>query len=387
MPQDLIDVLTNQISDITAKRDELSKTLESQKTLMNQKDDALKEWEEKYERLQSLSSQKANSKFQEMKYQYEYASNMAQSLQSKVDQLQEDLDSTKRVLNDKESKSAMYQEMKYQYEHAATMAESLQNKVNQLQEALDSAKRVLNDKDTSLQQLESKVMDKDKEIESMRQEILDTVNRYNVLQSTHQALQEERNKEVIQSTLLKKEKEELEAECVRLTVLRKENEQDLEQKEPEDEDEICKTKFKHWLLDTVKLKRYLTNFEGNEADDVRMIEFLDEQTVAQDIGIRNRLHCKLVLKKAAQFRESQMEFNQMIKNDPLLKEYKDVFEQRGILRLQDLKSDVKTPKDLGNMLGIVDEERVNVLWTNIHPEDVVMVASNNEGQKTLYMEH
>eukprot|EP01083_Nonionella_stella_P142407 440555_1 len=106
MPQDLIDVLTNQISDITAKRDELSKTLESQKALMNQKDDALKEWEEKYERLQSSSSQNANEvndnpKYQEMKYQYEYASNTAQSLQTKVDQLQEDLDSTKRVLNDK----------------------------------------------------------------------------------------------------------------------------------------------------------------------------------------------------------------------------------------------------------------------------------------------
>eukprot|EP01083_Nonionella_stella_P065760 172538_1 len=131
MPQDLIDHLTTKISEIEAERDELSKTLESQKTLMNQKDDALKEWEEKYERLQSSLSQKANAVDDNLKYQ----------------------------------------EMKYEYEHASAMAEKFQGEVNRLQEDLDSTKRVLNDKQTALQRIAQTKDDKDKEIHDLKQRI------------------------------------------------------------------------------------------------------------------------------------------------------------------------------------------------------------------------
>eukprot|EP01083_Nonionella_stella_P219881 787167_1 len=144
-------------------------------------------------------------------------------------------------------------------------------------------------------------------------------------------------------------------------------------------------KFKQWLFDTVKLKQYLKHFKQNEANDVRMIEFFDEDSLTQDIGIKNRLHCKLVLKKAMQFKQSQMKFNQML-DDKQLNKYKDVFEARGILRLQDLDN-VKTRKDLGKVLDVVDEECVNILWIIIHSEDAVTVVPDNEGQKTLCIGH
>eukprot|EP01083_Nonionella_stella_P275748 936685_1 len=207
MPQDLIDVLTNQISDITAKRDELSKTLESQKTLMNEKDDALKEWEEKYERLQSLSSQKANSKFQEMKYQYEYASNMAQSLQSKVDQLQEDLDSTKRVLNDKEM---AFQRISQTKDAAQKKLESqVRDKDHELRDLKQRIEIHQKQAEGLKQDYDQNAMENRKKISGLEASVHEWKTKFTSLNTPYQTLQVKHNSVMATCASFKKEKEEL----------------------------------------------------------------------------------------------------------------------------------------------------------------------------------
>eukprot|EP01083_Nonionella_stella_P065758 172532_1 len=212
MPQDLIDVLTNQISDITAKRDELSKTLESQKTLMNQKDDALKEWEEKYERLQSSSSQNANEvndnpKYQEMKYQYEYASNMAQSLQSKVDQLQEDLDSTKRVLNDKEM---AFQRISQTKDAAQKKLESqVRDKDHELRDLKQRIEIHQKQAEGLKQDYDQNAMENRKKISGLEASVHEWKTKFTSLNTAYETLQETHNRNVATCASFKNKSEEL----------------------------------------------------------------------------------------------------------------------------------------------------------------------------------
>ena len=79
-----------------------------------------------------------------------------------------------------------------------------------------------------------------------------------------------------------------------------------------------------WLFNIVKLRQYISNFEENECNDVRMIQDLDEDTIKEEIGITKKLHCRLILRKAAQFKQSQTEFMQILDGNKIVKQYKQV---------------------------------------------------------------
>ena len=149
------------------------------------------------------------------------------------------------------------------------------------------------------------------------------------------------------------------------------------------DDDKCALKFKEWLFDVVKLKQYLTNFEENECNDIRMIEDLDEETIKEDIGIKKKLHCKLILRKAKQFKQGQMEFNNILNSNKELKRYKQIFEDNGILTLQNLHRDVGKILELGKMLKITDEGELNVVWGLLYSNSTaVSQITFEEGQET-----
>eukprot|EP01083_Nonionella_stella_P137732 419046_1 len=109
------------------------------------------------------------------------------------------------------------------------------------------------------------------------------------------------------------------------TLLKRDKKEDYIQGHDE-ELEICKLKFRTWLADTVGLKQYLSNFEQSECNDIRMIEFLDENTIKNDIGITNNVHVKLMMKKINEMKQLQLEFSHMVNHNKALKPYKQILE-------------------------------------------------------------
>lgn len=128
-------------------------------------------------------------------------------------------------------------------------------------------------------------------------------------------------------------------------------------------EDICKIKFEDWLCNVVKLGQYLNLFKEKEYNDIRMIEFFDEDAVENDIGIKKKLHRKLVMKKAKEFRDLQMDFSVIFEKNIQLKIHKDVLEQHGILNLKDLKNDIKTKQSLKTILGKNGNDKsVEMIW-------------------------
>ena len=168
---------------------------------------------------------------------------------------------------------------------------------------------------------------------------------------------------------------------------------DDEKKECEDNKEngisSCKLKFRDWLLNVVKLEQYLAKFEENECDDIRMIQDLNENIIANDIGVKNKLHCKLIARKAKQYKQSQIKFNNLLESDNKLMEYTQRFEDNGILTLQDLHNNIQTKLQLGLLLRIMDEDKLNKIWKillypddNDNDEENVPKVKDEEGQET-----
>ena len=126
--------------------------------------------------------------------------------------------------------------------------------------------------------------------------------------------------------------------------------------------DICKIKFESWLIEIVGLEQYLINFKETECNDVRMIEFFDDECLENEIGIKTTLHRRLIMKKANEFKMSQDDFlnNKLNKNI----EIKQLLEHYGILSMKDLKQDIKTKDDLCNILQSHDTEDENykLLW-------------------------
>ena len=119
----------------------------------------------------------------------------------------------------------------------------------------------------------------------------------------------------------------------------------LSNEEKKEEADVCRLKFRVWLCEVVKMKQYLSKFEDNECDDVRMIEFLEEDTLHNDIGVSNKLHRKLILKQVGYFKQLQAEFDAWL-DGKQLRQYKQELEANGILTMVDLKMDFASKKAL-----------------------------------------
>eukprot|EP01084_Bolivina_argentea_P004113 7785_1 len=209
-------------------------------------------------------------------------------------------------------------------------------------------------------------------------------NRYELLRSTYDAIKKDYGKKDNNIKILKQENNRL---VYKNNGLMKEliNLRNDEKKENNMlKNEICKLKFKNWLKNSVKLNQYLINFEQHECADIRMIEFLDEDTINNDIGIKHKLHRKLILKKAKQFKYLQIEFFSMLENNKELSKYKLRFEENGIITFDDLYNDIQTKQQCCKILKIRDNNTLNKLWNIISTQNEQSEAIVNEGQPTTY---
>jgi len=133
----------------------------------------------------------------------------------------------------------------------------------------------------------------------------------------------------------------------------------------EDED-VCNAKFERWLCDTVKLGQYLSAFRKSECNDVRMIEFFEEEAVENEIGITKLFHRKLLMKKANEFKQAQYAFSVLLDENKETKVYKERLESQGIVTLNELRNSVKSKDDLMDVLNETkDEKCIDAFWNVI----------------------
>jgi len=119
-----------------------------------------------------------------------------------------------------------------------------------------------------------------------------------------------------------------------------------------DKTDICQQSFEHWLAATVKLAQYNAVFSGMQCNDIRMIEFFDDECLRSDVGITCAVHRRLILKKADEFRDAQQIFFETALKGNV--ELKEVFEEKGILRMKELRACVHTKQDIERVFGFDD---------------------------------
>merc|ERR1712176_130149 len=101
------------------------------------------------------------------------------------------------------------------------------------------------------------------------------------------------------------------------------------------QEDVCNAKFERWLCDTVKLGQYLDAFRKSECNDVRMIEFFEEDAIEKEVGITKLFHRKLIMKKALEFKQAQSAFVALLDGHRETKAFKERLEDQGIVTLNE----------------------------------------------------
>ena len=142
---------------------------------------------------------------------------------------------------------------------------------------------------------------------------------------------------------------------------------------------ICKHKFLLWINDNVQLPKYLQNFIENELNHITLIQYLDEETLKNDIKIKNKIHLKKIMIKINDFKDEQKGFDKYLENKVLLKKYKTEFEKFGILTLKHFENDIETKNDLKKILKLSNdnENKINLIWNEIQNNNLNDVQNIN----------
>ena len=186
-------------------------------------------------------------------------------------------------------------------------------------------------------------------------------------------------------------KQSLEMENIALKKQLKERRRNIDNNDYKEDDggiketEKCKFKFEQWLCNVVKLRQYLELFKTKQYNDITMIEFFDEDILQIEIGIENKLHRKLIMKRVDEFKGSLMEFDEFLEINKELKYYKQRLIAYGIVTVADLRNDIVIDNDVRNILRINDEKLISIILNCIHCGGIGL----NEGpplvrSKTLY---
>merc|ERR1712228_441346 len=113
----------------------------------------------------------------------------------------------------------------------------------------------------------------------------------------------------------------------------------IESKAKNESEDVCNVKFERWLCDTVKLGQYLSAFRKSECNDIRMIEFFEEDAIKNEIGISKLFHRKLIMKKAKEFKMAQNAFSKMLAENAEMQMFKEPLESQGIVTLEEKKGE------------------------------------------------
>ncbi|ETO17533.1 hypothetical protein RFI_19791 [Reticulomyxa filosa] len=132
--------------------------------------------------------------------------------------------------------------------------------------------------------------------------------------------------------------------------------------------------FEEWLRNTVKLPEYLPQFQNCTYNDIRMVTYIDEQTLISDVGMHKKPHRMVFLKKAAELKKELSAFEEWLKKIHC-ERYLSKFENIGVFTFVDLLHSIHSKDDLKDVCGS-DVQAQFLLWSKIAKLSTVPSQSN-----------
>eukprot|EP01084_Bolivina_argentea_P271788 462542_1 len=136
--------------------------------------------------------------------------------------------------------------------------------------------------------------------------------------------------------------------------------------------DIYKHKFRQWICNKVKLKKYLLLFEQSGEFDVRRIRMFND-SILQKIGIEKVTDRKLILEEAENFVKLKSEFDRLLQTHQVLHPYKEILKENGIFISSDFQNDILNKSQLKEMLKESCDDRIDEIWDILHPSEADMI--------------
>ena len=123
----------------------------------------------------------------------------------------------------------------------------------------------------------------------------------------------------------------------------------------------------------------MLKFIENGYDDIRMMEFVDEQILLEEIGFQNRLSMNLILHRVEWLKESQREFKDvLIHKLKLPKRYLLLFNEHGIVNMEYLVRFIADKAALQREIGISVHSHLDALCREM---SLYQMGSSNQHHK------
>merc|ERR1712087_338904 len=106
-------------------------------------------------------------------------------------------------------------------------------------------------------------------------------------------------------------------------------------------------------------------FASKHYDDIRMIEYFDDEMLKEEIGIRNLIHRKLLLQQCADLKYEMAQFKEWLVQRVQLRRYLPVFESAGLITMADITHQINASSDWALKLKIVNRSHQQTLWREL----------------------
>ena len=123
--------------------------------------------------------------------------------------------------------------------------------------------------------------------------------------------------------------------------------------------------FERWMKNKVAINgkmwnTYLQKFKQKHFNDIRMLEYLDTETLEQLVS--NRMHLKIFQIQIKNFQADMLDFSDWLKQIGVYNEYRTAFEKSGILTFEAFYFYVSNAKDIEKIIGTKNGSDAQYIW-------------------------
>merc|ERR1712176_1282065 len=124
-------------------------------------------------------------------------------------------------------------------------------------------------------------------------------------------------------------------------------------------------RFKTFIEDRIQMPYLYELFSKQHYDDIRMIEYFDEDMLKNEIGIKNVIHRKLFLQQCNDLKYEINQFRKWLVDRLQLRRYLTVFEANGLITMSHVSKAINAPSDFELKLKIVNRNHQQILWQEL----------------------
>ena len=124
-------------------------------------------------------------------------------------------------------------------------------------------------------------------------------------------------------------------------------------------------RFKEFIDERVQMPYLYELFSAQHYDDIRMIEYFDEDMLKNEIGIKNLIHRKLFLQQCTDLKYEIEQFRKWLVDRLQLRRYLPVFEANGLITMSHITKEINSQSDFELKLKIVNRNHQQVLWQEL----------------------